>query len=76
MTEILTVAGLVIAVLSFAYRWGLPREADLVFDVRFLANPHYVPALQPLTGRDPEVGAFVEFFSRKAERTTRSRLSK
>jgi UPF0042 nucleotide-binding protein len=53
-------AGLVIAVVSFAYRWGLPREADLVFDVRFLANPHYVPALQPLTGRDPEVGAFVE----------------
>ncbi len=53
-------AGLVIAVQSFAYRWGLPREADLVFDVRFLANPHYVPALQPLTGRDAAVGAFVE----------------
>jgi UPF0042 nucleotide-binding protein len=52
--------GLVVAVVSFAYRWGLPREADLVFDVRFLANPHYVPELQPLTGRDPAVGAHVE----------------
>jgi UPF0042 nucleotide-binding protein len=51
--------GLVVAVLSFAYRWGLPREADLVFDVRFLANPHYDPALQPLTGRDQGVADFV-----------------
>ncbi|MFM8990836.1 MAG: RNase adapter RapZ, partial [Alphaproteobacteria bacterium] len=52
--------GLVVAVVSFAYRWGLPREADLVFDVRFLANPHYEPELEPLTGRDPAVGAFIE----------------
>ena len=52
--------GLVVAVVSFAYRWGLPREADLVFDVRFLANPHYEPSLEPLTGRDPAVGAYVE----------------
>jgi UPF0042 nucleotide-binding protein len=52
--------GLVVAVVSFAYRWGLPREADLVFDVRFLANPHYEPALEPLTGRDAAVGAFIE----------------
>lgn len=51
--------GLVITLLSFAYRNGLPREADLVFDVRFLANPHYEPGLRPLTGRDPEVGAFI-----------------
>ncbi len=51
--------GLVITLLSFAYRDGLPREADLVFDVRFLANPHYEPGLRPLTGRDPEVGAFI-----------------
>lgn len=46
-------------VLSFAYRHGLPREADLVFDVRFLRNPHYVPGLTPLTGRDPAVAAHV-----------------
>jgi RNase adapter protein RapZ len=51
---------MVVAVVSFAYRWGLPREADLVFDVRFLANPHYVPELQPLTGREEAVGAYID----------------
>ena len=48
-----------VTVVSFAFRNGLPREADLVFDVRFLANPHYVPDLRPRDGRDPDVGAFV-----------------
>ena len=48
-----------ISVVSFSYRCGVPREADLVFDVRFLANPHYVPELQPLTGLDPAIAAFV-----------------
>lgn len=52
--------GLAIAVMSFSYRYGLPREADLVFDVRFLDNPHYDPALRPLTGRDAAVGAHIE----------------
>ncbi len=51
---------LTLSVLSFAYRGGLPREADLVFDVRFLANPHYVDELRPRDGRDPEVRAYVE----------------
>jgi len=57
-------------VISFAYRNGLPREADLVFDVRFLKNPYYMPALRSLTGRDPEVAtmlandnSFSEFFA-------------
>ncbi len=45
-----------IQVTSFSFRRGLPREADLVFDVRFLTNPHYQPALRPLTGKDPAVG--------------------
>jgi RNase adaptor protein for sRNA GlmZ degradation len=49
-----------IAVMSFSYRRGLPREADLVFDVRFLKNPHYVPELKPMTGRDAKVVAFIE----------------
>jgi len=49
-----------IAVMSFSFRRGLPREADLVFDARFLKNPHYVPALKPLTGRDAAVAAFIE----------------
>ncbi|MBX6323278.1 MAG: RNase adapter RapZ, partial [Rhodospirillaceae bacterium] len=49
-----------IGVVSFSYRYGLPREADLVFDVRFLRNPHYQPGLRDLTGVDPEVAAFIE----------------
>ena len=48
-----------LSVMSFSYRRGLPREADLVFDVRFLKNPHYVAELKPLTGRDPPVAAYV-----------------
>ncbi len=54
-----TEPGLAVFVVSFSYRRGLPREADLVFDVRFLANPHYEAALRPLTGRDAEVAAFI-----------------
>jgi UPF0042 nucleotide-binding protein len=52
-------AGMAVFVTSFAYRKGLPREADLVFDVRFLRNPHYVPELKPLTGRDRAVADYV-----------------
>jgi UPF0042 nucleotide-binding protein len=52
--------GITIFVTSFSYRHGLPRDADLVFDMRFLKNPHYVPALRDLSGRDPEIGAFIE----------------
>jgi UPF0042 nucleotide-binding protein len=50
---------LTLSVLSFAYRGGLPREADLVFDVRLLTNPHYVDELRPKDGRDPAVRAYV-----------------
>jgi UPF0042 nucleotide-binding protein len=53
-------AGMRISVMSFSYRRGVPRESDLVFDVRFLKNPHYVPELKPLTGLDAEVAAFIE----------------
>ena len=48
-----------IFVQSFSYRGGVPRDADLVFDVRFLRNPHYVTELQPLTGQDARVGAHI-----------------
>jgi UPF0042 nucleotide-binding protein len=48
-----------LSVMSFSYRRGLPREADLVFDVRFLKNPHYESTLKPLTGRSPAVAAYV-----------------
>jgi UPF0042 nucleotide-binding protein len=65
---------MVVSLVSFAYSHGLPREADLVFDARFLRNPHYDPILQPRTGLDPAVGAYIaadpdyqRFFSRLAE---------
>jgi UPF0042 nucleotide-binding protein len=51
---------LAITVVSFSYRLGLPRETDLVFDVRFLDNPHYDPALRPLNGEDAAVGERIE----------------
>ena len=50
---------MVVSLVSFAYAHGVPREADLVFDARFLRNPHYDPMLQPKTGVDSEVGAFI-----------------
>lgn len=50
---------LTIFVTSFSYRHGLPRMADLVFDVRFLANPYYRPELKDLDGRDPAVADFI-----------------
>ena len=48
-----------ISMVSFGFKNGLPRDADLVFDVRFLPNPHWNPVLRPRTGTDPEVAAFV-----------------
>ena len=52
--------GLRVFVTSFAYRRGIPRDADLIFDVRFLDNPYYVPALRSLSGRAPAVAAYIE----------------
>jgi RNase adapter protein RapZ len=54
-----TSAEMTVFVMSFSYRQGLPREADLVFDVRFLQNPHYEPGLRQLTGKIPEVGDYI-----------------
>jgi UPF0042 nucleotide-binding protein len=51
---------LTITVQSFAYRRGLPQQADLVFDVRFLSNPHYDPKLQAATGLDDDIARFIE----------------
>lgn len=53
-------SGTAIFVTSFSYRHGLPRDADLVIDVRFLRNPHYVATLEPLSGLDRDVAAFIE----------------
>lgn len=53
-------ARLVVTVLSFGYKHGVPLDADLVFDVRCLPNPHFVPALRRRTGRDRAVVRFIE----------------
>jgi UPF0042 nucleotide-binding protein len=50
---------LVVTVVTFGFKYGLPRDADLVFDVRFLPNPHYDVALSRLPGTDEQVRAFV-----------------
>lgn len=55
----LSSAGLSISIISFSYRRGVPREADLVFDVRFLKNPHYVMELRPFSGQNAAVGGFI-----------------
>ena len=52
-------AGLLVSLSSFAFPAGLPRQSDMVFDARFLRNPHYDPTLRPMTGLDPAVGAYI-----------------
>ncbi len=49
-----------VSVVAFGYKFGIPLDADIVIDVRFLPNPHYDPVLQPLTGRDAAVRAYLE----------------
>lgn len=51
---------MVVTLLSFGFKHGLPVDADLVFDVRFLPNPHFVPRLRPKTGRDEPVVRYLE----------------
>jgi len=64
-------APMALSIQSFSYKRGLPRGMDMVFDCRFLANPHWEPTLRALDGRDPDVAAhvaadprFSEFFNR------------
>ena len=54
-----TSQGLSLTIMSFGFKYGVPSNADLVFDVRFLPNPFFVPELKALTGKDPNVSAFV-----------------
>jgi UPF0042 nucleotide-binding protein len=51
---------LVVTILSFGFKHGIPVDSDLLFDVRFLPNPHFVPALRPHTGRDKPVVKFLD----------------
>src|SRR4051812_10643186 len=53
---------ILVSCVSFGYKNGVPEEADLVFDVRFLPNPHFVPKFRPLTGRDPAVARYIRSF--------------
>jgi UPF0042 nucleotide-binding protein len=54
------IGGMTISVSSFAYKFGVPRESDLIFDVRFLRNPHWDLKLRPLTGHDPAVADHIK----------------
>jgi RNase adapter protein RapZ len=58
---------LVVTILSFGFKHGIPVDSDLLFDVRFLPNPHFVPSLRPLTGRDREVRRYVDRSEATAE---------
>lgn len=63
----------VVNLLSFGYRYGVPPSAELLFDVRFLRNPHFEPALRPRTGLDGEVAKFVLEDARTRELISRLR---
>jgi len=58
---------LLVALVSFGYRFGIPADADLVFDVRFLPNPHFVPRLRRYSGRHPRVARYIRSFPQTGE---------
>jgi len=58
---------MMVAVVSFGYKYGIPPDADLVFDVRFLPNPHFIPRLRKFSGRDARVARYVRSFPQTGE---------
>jgi UPF0042 nucleotide-binding protein len=58
---------ILVSCVSFGFRHGVPEDADLVFDVRFLPNPHFVPEFRPLTGRDARVAKYIRSFPQTQE---------
>jgi RNase adapter protein RapZ len=58
---------ILVSCVSFGYRQGVPDEADLLFDVRFLPNPHFVPEFRPYTGRHPKVAKYIRSFPQTQE---------
>ena len=58
---------IVVYVTSFGYRHGVPGDSDLVFDVRFLPNPNYIPAFKKLSGRNPQVARYIRSFPQTTE---------
>jgi UPF0042 nucleotide-binding protein len=59
--------GILVHVNSFGYRHGVPADSDLVFDVRFLPNPNYIPAFKQLSGKNPGVARYIRSFPQTAE---------
>jgi UPF0042 nucleotide-binding protein len=62
---------ILVSCVSFGFKHGVPEDADLVFDVRFLPNPHFVPEFRPLTGRHPRVAKYIRSFPQTQEFLTR-----
>ena len=58
---------LLVSVVSFGFRYGIPADADLVFDVRFLPNPHFIPKLRKYSGKDPRVARYIRSFPQTKE---------
>lgn len=58
---------ILVSIVSFGYKAGVPNDADLLFDVRFLPNPHFVPKFRPLTGRHPQVAKYIRSFPQTQE---------
>jgi UPF0042 nucleotide-binding protein len=58
---------ILVSCVSFGFRQGVPEDADLMFDVRFLPNPHFVPEFRPLTGRHPKVAKYIGSFPQTRE---------
>ena len=58
---------LLVSLVSFGYKYGVPTDADLMFDVRFLPNPHFVPKLRAFTGKDPKVRRYIQSFPQTGE---------
>ena len=58
---------MLVSVVSFGYRFGVPTDADLVFDVRFLPNPYFVPRLRRFTGQDAKVCRYIRSFPQTGE---------
>ncbi len=58
---------MLVSVVSFGFRYGILADADLVFDVRFLPNPHFVPRLKRYSGKDPRVAKYIRSFPQTAE---------
>lgn len=58
---------LLVSVVSFGFRYGIPVDADLVFDVRFLPNPHFIPRLRPFSGKDRRVARYIRSFPQTSQ---------